>query len=563
MSFFGGQINRYGVFGLFLFLQLTLSACGSPSSSKVSRSFSQQECAGSFCSESFSAGEAEIFLENLQAGEEYILVFMNESHFYDRGSERSRLQINAEWSSALAPANEERLAQRIRGGRRIDMARMERNETISLPSNLFFPHLQRFNFDHELYIPHFSDYQSRDESGELRQIYVRATDNPQLSGELRAVDSLFREPQRFEMLAQRSLDTTQKSQFLRSKSCLESNLDRLQSIFGKPLQLDPGRSELQVVLSSPNGDPRSNGNVIGWISQLDRFDTLYGQSIPDSNFGEFVYISPRLTRNPSEICSTFAHEFLHLISMDHKLLLPIPESSRSEMSEVQRLKLLPEDLGLEEAAAQLIEELSEEVQSVFQKVRIFLDRPNGSSFSLEAVGQDAWDNLRSRGLNQLLVYHALHLYGGTLDLENARTQSFLRKWILSPDRGITHLATVVGMKPDQLIDSLFYHLAMSLYDVGFVEKFVPERVEGPLTSRGITWVDRELDSLIWSQHPASSFHPLQSEIPYLRLSQSIALPPQGVSFYRLLVPENSGSRSQRLYLRMPNSSFRVWNIRVR
>lgn len=555
MSFLGGNSGTKIATAIAL---TSLLACSSGDSGSTSRSFGQTSCDSrdTICSQIFEAGEAEIDMSALEPEQEYILVFLNLNDFDQHGPSFSRLQVNADWSSNPVSREEFEYRRVLENSRRHDLVNAELSESIGLPANLYFG---TQNIDSELYVPHFDDYLSLDADGEIRKLYVRQTDDVQLSGELKGFELLFNEPDQFDLLADEDLNAETKHKISEASHCLSETFEHLKPLLGEPLDLD-NKKEINVAVARPQN---LSDHVIGWVSQLDRFSLFGGREIPDSNLGENIYVSPKLTRNPSEICSTSAHEYLHLISFDHKVLRQIPEDRREDLQSISGLNLRPEKLGLEEASAQLIEELSGETQKVYLKIANFFSKISGSSFSLRSSGDNKGANLRSRGLNQLLVYHALKLYGGSLDFDDPRTQNFIRDWVMSPGTGYEHLAKVVGMNKSQLLESFFKAFFRSLYSPEDFEQFFPEAHSDNATSRGIGLTPRDTHPQEYALLDQNIFHPLSIPLDQLRLSQSTALPPGGISVYRMTVPETREATRQRLYIKSPNSQVQFFAIRVR
>src|SRR5690606_17283578 len=112
---------------------------------------------------------------------------------------------------------------------------------------------------------------------------------------------------------------------------------------------------------------------------------------------EVIYAAP--LNDYQRTCSTFVHEFQHLVNFDSKVFSKLSDSEKPDMREMEKANLREEHLGINEGLSHVLEVLSDQRQIVNEHIYNFLIDPNGTSLALETEWNSFTGNSRSRGLN--------------------------------------------------------------------------------------------------------------------------------------------------------------------
>jgi len=380
--------------------------------------------------------------------------------------------------------------------------------------------------------------------------FIRMDDNPNsLARSIRLHPRRLKSSGLFEILFDQSLnDANLFSNFKEIQACIGQQFEKIFKVLGKPIDLDQ-KEEVEILVTNIGHGP-SGGTALGFFNPLDRYRFDRNQKEWLGNFGEMIYVSPR--QSNAMTCATAAHELQHLINYDSKITRILPPGSREDRSTPQIYSLRQEDHGLNEAFSHLIEILTGEADDHVQKILLqILRNPHQSNLSLELSGHNIFSNFRTRGLNLLILLHALKRFGGSLSWDDPKTQEFLRLGILSPSTGFDNLGKIFNESGIDHLRNFLRAWALALYsDTGSFE-FMAVDDENP--DRLVRVLNRydDLDTLQRSRG-SKTFHPMESQIPFLQQAQAWISLSRGISMYRFIVPQT-----------LPPSTDSSWNLEVR
>lgn len=500
-------------------------------------------------------GTGKFFLENLEPHQEYVVAVLNTEPEPIERVVQSNFQIQSSFSSAGIPADEALLYETLRNHAIVSETPQDRGVPVALPVNL------RARISSELYIPNPDDYQSIRE-GVDSVIYIRTDNNAAYNGRRITPESIESSQNVFDLLAADETELPDQK-VTATVECLNQSLPELFDIIGEPLSVN-GFKGLQIVL---NSIPSSSGLIAGLFNFYDRFSTLDSSPLPDSNFGQYIFVNP--SASAESLCLTSLHEAQHLINFDHKVLRQIPDEDRGDLSAITRYKLTEEELGLNEGYSHTIEELFVPTIETRDQIRRFFQNFSESSRSLRSVYGSLNKRLVARGYNTLLVWHALARLGGRLHHQNETSAQALGQLIQSPGVGLANLAALFEQEEIQFWTEFLQTTLKSMFDSGEQLKLWPALYEDSQSGRlhGLQFVDRHSPTLdlIYNE-----VHPLTVQLPLLGRSNSKNLPPQSHSLYRLIVPTQlpkvdmaANPPSQELRIIKNGASSRLFVFRVR
>ena len=378
---------------------------------------------------------------------------------------------------------------------------------------------------------------------------------------------LHRTRNQFEILFDESLrdDGFRRDSFINHADCIEKQFDWMFEILGKPVDLD--RKEAIEILVSNIGNGPSGGKAMGFFNPLDRFFIDDPKSGILGNFAELIYLSPFI--RPDMICATAAHELQHLINFDSKVTKVLPSEMRGDLNAPSIYSLSQEHHGLNEAYSHLIELLSGEAKAhVHQILLQILRNPHQATRAIELTGHNIYSNFRTRGLNLLIVLHALKRYGGSLRWEDPKTQKFLQSTIASRETGIKNLANLFKESEDEHLKAFFKAWALALFSDAEASKFLPTDPDS--SDNGVQFLNRsdEIKTPEVSERRSmtqNEFHPLEARIPFLQTAQAWQALSHSISMFRMIVPDNYRPDlfPWKLEVRSPSSAVQFFVIRVR
>lgn len=549
---------NFSLFSGFFLLVACASEPKASSSAKVCDSLSP----GQACSIQSKGGDLLIKLSKFSPQEEYLIFVQSFAEVDPTKELRLRFRMSSNIASASPPASEIELKKKLDRNWSRMWHQRDLNESIPLPHNSYSVS-RSLDWPSDFYIPSLDDYKSVF-NGDKLPFYVRTDDNPLLKGNRREFSLIERLPNLADILLDEGYASHQNfvEKFEAEIPCLEEVLSDFYEVLGRPIDLKPTKSEIEILISHLES---SAGKTIGLFNKLDRFQTFRGKSIPDSNFGEIIYLSPQISQ--AKVCATVAHELQHLINFDAKVISRIPEDRRKALEAIEEFSLRSEHDGLNEAYSYLIEMLTGKYQNVFElAIQPAMRSPDGLTYALELSSATAESNLKSRGLNTLFLLHAFHRAGGTWNWKDPQTQNFLKSIILSPHIGFENIAYFFQETKMMLFENFYRSWALSLYDSRSAREFLPPEAwsssEVPL---GIRILDRDAPVDELELFP-NSHHPLQTDLKLLSRSHSWVLQAEGVSIFRLIVPETLNSHQKenlRLHIQGSQTPFGIFVVRVR
>jgi len=486
----------------------------------------EKECqipvGGSCSSHSFGGQMVWVLDPPPEPGTEYLLFVVNNQPVKANQLAPSPVNFSLTRSSATSHSVEKNLEMQVSSvTESIPFVPPPIHVTIPSPANITAPN---FNLS-DYYVPNAADYTGFDaEVGETTHFHVRENSNVHLTGRDGQFTPIAVGPglkAHVDVISNASVST-----FSSGLDCFSEKLDWIETALG-PLKTRGSNPDVNVLIT-----PLQTPGAIGMFNLLDRFETFKGQLIPDSNLGQNIYISPNISGG--EFCSTSIHEYQHAYNYDQKVLRGIASLDLNSVAGRQ-----PEDSGPNEAYSHIFEELTGEYQRVFNHLLAVLRNPNQTPLNLDMAAGNQGFNTRTRGLNVLILYHALRLHEATLSGSDERTLSFLKALIDSENIGYKNIADHLQMSEAEFMESFFKSWGLALYYEHEAQNFIPAPESTNGVSRGIQVLDRQSPA---SQIPPSQkpvFHPLQADIPFLNSGGNVNLRPSGIAVYRYITPEVS------------------------
>ncbi len=483
------------------------------------------------------------------------LLVVNSWKKFDRNKQLSHgLSVRATEASAPLPKNEAAKASRFQG----------RSSTLSIDSrpNRLVPPLEKGTIGSpssqqsisldtpvDIYIPEPSDYDITVD-GQRVSLFIPTPRGKTRTGRTFSFDGSDTSAADFVLRASTEQIGQDLTPLNALSACLKDVIPKTFDLIGRPLYDLDGQNEVNVLVTKFSGP--GDSSTAGVFSWLDRFEpSPRKDEFTDSNFGEYLYIRDKRMEGKSGIsrmCATTAHELQHLVSFDHKVLRRLSDDRRKNLDSFLKSDLEGEEMGLNEAYSHVVEELSGRNQEVAKYIYLFLTNPGQASLALQTAGENIAANARVRGLNTLILYHAIQKAGGTLDRNDSQTASLLHDLIQSEKTGYENLAQHFGMKSrDEFMKSFYVNLALAMFQTGGNPNFIPpmkqETTAEGTFSRGIRILSRESpEENATFKEPI--FHALQFKAPLLPVTSDTSIPTQGVVFQRYRVPAQKGKDSE-------------------
>lgn len=496
--------------------------------------FVEKNCSlgrGETCSSDLPGGTLSLQLPTAEAGQEYYLFLYNNKRVDARDFSTTQFHIQVNQNSAPISIEERDLTEEIRF-HYLGQNSLPSPSQINLPAPANILNAN-FNPTSVLYIPEPRDYGSIDETtGEFSNYYIRESANRALSGRMGSYAKILEEPNKLRVFLSSELQSV-SHRYEPGIDCFEEELNWIESALGRLQTRGTSSSvDLRIV-------PFQQG-IGGMFHYLDRFATQGGEPLPDSNLGQNLYVSANLydsgatSFRSEQFCSTGIHEYQHAYNYDQKVLRGLASLDLNSVRGRQ-----PEHAGLNESYSHFYEELTERSHSVFSHTKNTLSQPNFAPLFLEMAGSGNNLNSRSRGLNHLLLYHALAQKGAALRRDDPIALPYVKSLIDSNEVGLRNIAQSLGWSEWQLMNSFFQHWAMSLYDSNWHAGFIPARENEGGRPQGLRVYPREARAADIPVSDVASFHPLLSEIELLKPGTSIHLRASQIAVYRYIVPENT------------------------
>ncbi|MBN8555488.1 MAG: hypothetical protein J0L93_08590 [Deltaproteobacteria bacterium] len=554
----------------FLALLLGLYSCGPNAPIDIELNSNCLSEAGGSCAAASNGGKFTWYLENAPASQEYMIAVMSLASTDRVSNYIHPIQVTTNLPSSAIPQSEQEMIAQVKNLKNIDMSVGSWDANIFAPLPNFQTTPQNIGVD-EFYIPDPNNYVTHTPTNTIPYM-PSMPESSQLTGRVSQTDIFSRLDGVFQILVDMKtfggkasqLDANYQSIFRNLDTCLRRVMPQTMNLIGAPLFRLNGKNAVDVLV----GDiPQVNGRATaGQISQIDRFMTNRGQPLKDSNRTEVLYVQRTTsTDSVSTQCSTTAHEYQHLISFDSKVLSRMPPETRFDLDTQRAMAIHPERLGFDEGYSSIVEELTEEKQSVSRNIVAFLSNPNSTSFALEAVYREAASNFRSRGINTLFLYSMLKRAGGSLNASDPATQKFLSSLIRSQETGFDNVAGFFGSNWLEVQQYFFTRMVRALYDSKKISEFIPALEEKPIAGgsikRGIRILDRATPPTSVTLNPPI-VHPLQFDAPLVPNASTYNVPAQSVMFFRYIVPEKKKFNA-RITLATGGAPYSIFVIPVR
>lgn len=501
-----------------------------------------------------------------------MMIGLSEVYPKDNTDLRHPFKYQSDTESAVTNPNEENWIEQVwsrENGRGTSVDSSSLSVPIRTPTGYS---AQNIGDDIDVYQPNPDDFVSH-ENGEISNFYQQSPDGSVLSGRVVASRVFDEVPSLLRFIVDRTLlaSSAQEAAFRQYadhlKSCLSREISKTYDLIGTPLDVD-GKPELNIMIAAFSG--QNARNTRGLFSERNRYKTLNGKPLPDSNFTEIIFQSPPdagfSIGHASLSCSNDIHELQHLISYDRKVLSRIPASERTEMDAAIRRGLRGEESGINEGHSHFLEELTGEAQTVSSHQYNFWKNPNLSSLLIEPVYGDHFGQSRARGFTKFLIDYAVARRGGTRNWNDVATRAFLTESIQGPEIGMKNLADRLGTDPEQLVQDFLTHLTMALYSKGHAESFIPPvqsslTLSGATSLRGVEILDRAFSPSSIPYAPPQ-LHPFQFQAPRLKRTLTAIMPARGVYFTRYTVPANI-SDSSKVKFSTNGERFSITLVRTR
>lgn len=476
-------------------------------------------------------------------------------------------KILSSLSSDPISAEEQKLRNELRGIKPKTSNPSISSGNVQLPNGFRFKTVDESH--PEFYIPDLRHYEGKKEDGSTdpRYFYVRDNTDYNKAGRRYEIQPAVLEGSGYRVYDAANLQQQNQTGFYSTQSlgerlaplkdCYDNKLNRAFNILGKPIPVD-GYDGLRILLARIQS---SAGISLGAFNFLDRFETLKGEAILDSNFSEILYIKP--DASTFDQCSTTIHEYQHLINFDQKILKNIPEKDRSDLDSIRKYKLRREQYGLDEGYSHTFEYLFTADPISLDQVKNFLENPSLATRALDYPSNKYQEVSISRGFNTLIIFYALAKAGGQLHQSDAVSTKVLSDLIHSRFTGLQNVANYFDEEPDQFMTEFITGLSVSLFDPDQQSKFLPAPKEVDDKYFGLQISD-ETDSQ--SKISEIQFNPLRTNLPLLSRASSFVLPPQGLNLYRLIAPKDgiaARERTRKIEVQNKSTPFLFIWTRVR
>lgn len=543
-----------------MWISLLLNGCGSQSGQQAAQEIDCHLKAKSSCVHQSEGESLRLQLDSFRENQEYIFVVWSKSEIKDGTYRKSLFQIRSAINSKSPHEDESRQRRKLLRQLPRDVTE---SQTINIPSPGFIRNQVNDGFT-DFYIPHVNDYQSsgtidqntETESAKSRSFYVRSSEDPRVSGSRADFQLVHEIPRQAEIFLNEEHHHVLPN-IVESSECIDQTLPSFLNFIGRPVFVG-NKPEINLLVSPILS---SSKDVIGAFNFTDLFSSIDGSPIPDSNFSETLYFSPKI--KGEKLCSTIVHEAQHLLSYLHKVLKHLPENQRHDYKFVELNELQREDMALDEGYSHAFEDIIVGAPHVFRHMARFLRNPTRTSFLLELADLSDLDNYKTRGLATLLIYHAIARAGGKLDPNDPVTFKLLKSLITQKSVGIENLARQFEEDEISFVAEFFRRLFVSLYYSSQQEKFIPMAKEIDSRWRGLRFLDAEDEEFSFDQ---AEFHPYLVDLPVLQRASRWTLGPESLAFTRFIVPDLNDRRlNDKKYLEFSSRSapFILQVIRVR
>lgn len=541
--------RSFRLIALAICLAAFLSACGQEKTPVQIESDCRSEPGGA-CTIESNGGPLHWNLSKLRPGQEYIVAFLSKAPItnFDRANFGIKLQTDR--PSASPPVEElNRIANMRRSSTRMNFTAIAPQEYDRFDS-VNRVDLQNVNSNVIDYVIH----SPTDQNAILKRTKMGFFDGLPGIFELRLDLDDFRNP----AISRPSYDANYLEKL---NQCLKFVMPQVYSYLGAPPvslnSKNPNIGDRRTVIALTDLRSKDGSGSAGFFAQRDIFNREGERPIENSNRGEFITLSKQ--SDYSNICSTAAHEFQHLINALYKLVMPLAPQARGDREASIAAGYQPEHSGIDEGLAHIFEEFSGERHSVPFFVNRFLTQVNGTPLPVALTGNDAELNKRSRGLNVLIQYYAIRLAGGRLNTSDAKTRDYLASRIKSPKIGFQNIADYFNQTESEFFRGFFVHLARVARGLEPASEFIPPMEGSVGRSSGIHILDygRSLSDFA---SDITTIHPAQIEIPLIGNITTASVPAQSVGLFRYIVPESVRSQGGYLDLSTDGSAYTVYLI---
>lgn len=536
---------------LFLSLCFIASGCGSSGGE-----FIETDCKPELyksCSLDLSkGGRVDWNTSALSEGEEYILTIVSRQKVDSTETRKAALSMQSSFRSNDVPAEETQLRTQLASLYPTQSFDNSISRNIPSPSNFQFPNFQ-IGESNTFYIPNLDDYESLVD-GETRPFWVRDNTDPNLRGSRTELVTAA------EKIGDYKIHARQPESFTPEQQCLDEYLPAVYNILGRPTSVNGDQGLDILSINIPSSTQASNGGkILGAFNYLDRFLTYLGRPIPDSNYGQYIYVHP--DRHGDDFCMTLIHEYQHFKNTDYKVIDPLPSDRRSELQSILDFDLHRDDSGMDEGKSHLFEALFFPHQITRTQNFAFLKYPNQSTRALEYAQSSLSDERITRGYNTLLTLYGLARKGGRLHYSDPTAQNYVRRIVSNKSIGVASLAEEFGESESEYLAGFFTTLFSSFYNSSVQNRLFPDPIEVEGQRFGYQIVARSETGYDPNRF---EFHPLESYLPLLQKNTRTSMKPEEISITRVIVPsESSSDKDSKIKIEMQKMPYLVLLTRVR